>query len=38
MNAAAPTLIMVITYWGYVAYLPMLIVALVVLGLIRRKD
>jgi hypothetical protein len=29
---------MVITYWGYVAYLPMLIVALVVLGLIRRKD
>jgi hypothetical protein len=38
MNDAAPTLIMVVSYWGYVAFLPTMIIALVVHGLIRRKD
>jgi hypothetical protein len=38
MNHAAQTLTMVISYWGYVAFLPMMMVASVVLGLIRRKD
>jgi hypothetical protein len=38
MKDAAPTLIMVVSYWGYVAFLPTMIVAFVVLGLIRRKD
>ena len=38
MNHAAQTLTMVISYWGYVAFLPAMIAAFVVLGLIRRKD
>ena len=38
MKDAAPTLIMVVTYWGYVALLPTLMVAFLVLGFIRRKD
>jgi hypothetical protein len=38
MKDATPTLIMVVTYWGYVAFLPTLIVAFVILGFIRRKD
>ena len=38
MNHAAQTLTMVISYWGYVAFLPTMIVAFVVLGLVRRKD
>ncbi len=37
MNHAAPTLTMVISYWGYVAFLPMMIVAFVVLGLTRGR-
>jgi len=37
MNHAAHDLVMVISYWGYVAFLPAMIVACVVLGL-RRKD
>ena len=36
MNHAAQTLIMAVSYWGYVAFLPTMIVAFVVLG--RRKD
>ena len=38
MNHTAQTLTMVISYWGYVAFLPTMIVAFVVLDLIRRKD
>jgi hypothetical protein len=38
MKDAAPTLIMVVTYWGYVAFLPTLFAAFLVLGFIRRKD
>jgi hypothetical protein len=38
MNHSAQTLTMVISYWGYVAFLPTMIVAFVVLSLIRRKD
>ena len=38
MNHPAQTMTMVISYWGYVAFLPTMIVACVVLGLIRRKD
>jgi hypothetical protein len=38
MNHAAQTLTMVISYWAYVAFLPTMIVALVVFGLVRRKD
>lgn len=38
MNDAAPTLIMVVSYWAYVAFLPAMIIACVVLGRIRRKD
>ena len=38
MNHAAQTLTMAISYWGYVAFLPAMIVAYIVLGLIRRKD
>ena len=38
MNHAAQSLTMVISYWGYVAFLPTMIVAFVVLLLIRRKD
>ena len=38
MNDAAPALTMVISYWGYVAFLPAMIVAFAVLALIRRKD
>ena len=37
MNPAAPTLTMVVSYWGYVAFLPTMIIAAVVLGLVRRK-
>jgi hypothetical protein len=38
MNHAAQTLTTVIWYWGYVAFLPTMIVAFVVLALVRRKD
>jgi hypothetical protein len=38
MNHIAQTLSMVISFWDYVALLPTLIVASVVLSLIRRKD
>jgi hypothetical protein len=38
MNHDAQTLIMAVSYWGYVALLPTMIVAASVLGLIRRKD
>jgi hypothetical protein len=38
MSHAAQTLNMWISYWDYVASLPTMIVAFVVLGLIRRKD
>ena len=38
MNHSAETLTMVISYWGYVTLLPMLIVASVVLGLKRPKE
>jgi hypothetical protein len=38
MNHAAQTLTMVVSYWGYLAFLPTMIVACVVLSLIRRKD
>ena len=37
MSQAAQTLIMVISYWGYVALLPTMIAAFVVIGLIRPK-
>ena len=33
----APTLIMVVSYWAYVAFLPTMLIAFVVLGL-KRKD
>jgi hypothetical protein len=38
MNQAAQTLTMAISYWGYIAFLPTMIVTCVVLGVIRRKD
>ena len=38
MNHAAQTLTMAISYWGYVALLPTMIIAFVVLCLMRRKD
>jgi len=38
MNHAAQTLTMAISYWGYVAFLPLMLIAFVVHGLIRRKD
>lgn len=39
MNHAAETLIMVISYWGYVTLLPAILVAFVVHGwLIRPKE
>ena len=38
MNQTAQTLTMMISFWAYVALLPALIVASVVLSLIRRKD
>jgi hypothetical protein len=38
MNHAAQTLTMVISYWGYVAFLPMMFIAFVVHGVIRRGD
>ena len=38
MNQTAQTLTMMISYWAYVAFLPAMIIASVVLGLIRRKD
>ena len=38
MNHAAETLALTISYWGYVALLPTLIVIFVALGLMRRKD
>ena len=37
MNHASQTLIMAVSYWGYVALLPAMIIAFVVLGLIPRK-
>jgi hypothetical protein len=38
MKDAAPTFIMMVSYWGYVAFLPTMFIAFVVHGLIRRKD
>ena len=39
MNHAAQTLIMVISYWGYIALLPAILAAFVVHGwLIRPKE
>jgi len=38
MNHAPETLTMAISYWGYVALLPAIVVGFVVEGLIRRKD
>jgi hypothetical protein len=38
MNHAAQTLTMAISYWGYVGFLPTMIVASVVLGLMGRKE
>jgi hypothetical protein len=38
MNQAAQTLTMALSYWGYVAFLPAMIVASVFLGLMGRKD
>jgi hypothetical protein len=38
MNHAAQTLTMVISYWGYIAFLPAMFVAFVVLDVVRRKD
>jgi len=38
MNHAARALTMAISYWAYVALMPALFIALVVHGLIRRKD
>ena len=38
MNHAAQTLTMTISYWGYVALPPTMIVAFVVFGLMGRKD
>ena len=38
MNQPAQTLIMALSYWGYVAFLPTIIIASVVLGLVRRKE
>ena len=38
MNHAAMSLTMVMSYWGYVAFLPMMLIAFVLHGLIRRKD
>ena len=38
MNHAPRTLSMAISYWGYVALLPTIIVASVILGVVRRKD
>jgi hypothetical protein len=38
MNHAAQSLTMAISYWGYVAFLPALFIALAVHGLIGRKD
>ena len=38
MNHAEEALVRAISYWAYVAFLPALFIALVVHGLIRRKD
>ena len=38
MNDAAETLTLTISYWGYLALLPTIIVSFVVLGLIGRKE
>ena len=38
MNHPAQTLTMAVSYWGYVAFLPAMIIASVVLGLVRRKE
>jgi len=38
MNDAARTLSMALSYWGYVALLPGMIIASAVLGIVRRKD
>ena len=38
MNHGAQHLIMVISFWGYVAFLPAFAVAFVVFGLTRGKD
>jgi hypothetical protein len=39
MKEAAPTLLMVVSYWGYLAFLPLMVVAVLVHGwLIRPKE
>lgn len=38
MNHAAQILIVAVSYWGYIALLPTMIVASIVLCLIPRKD
>ncbi len=38
MNHATQTLLMAVSYWGYVALLPTMIIASVVFGLSRRKE
>lgn len=38
MNYTAQPLTMVMSYWGYVALLPMLFIVLLVHGLIGRKN
>lgn len=38
MNYSAQTLIMAVSCWGYVAFLPTMIIACVVLSLIRWKE
>ena len=37
MSHAAQTVAMAVSYWGYVALLPAMLIASLVLGLIRRK-
>ena len=38
MNHASPTLIMVVSYWAYVAFLPAFLLAFIYHGFVRRKD
>jgi hypothetical protein len=36
MKEAAPTLMMVVSYWGYIAFLPLMVVAGLVHGWLTR--
>jgi hypothetical protein len=38
MKDGAHTLITVVSYWGYIAFLPTFILAFIYHGFIRRKD